>query len=369
MSRLSETGGNPVTIGALTAAADLKKQRYSDLVTQISIAAVLQSRATDGYDCPALRSLSNLIGHQWPDVGLPSYGWWLPRRSDARRLFGRAMTAGSAPAGGNTIVSASVQSIAAASRPLLTLDRAGAVRFEVDNTADSVLPEWNPSSGAGYWVQEGEAVTSTSLTLLSGVASPHTCGVSTDISRRLILQAETAEPQILAELQRLVAYTTEQGLWTGTNTNGEPLGILSTPGAETVPFAGATPTYAELVEMFEAYSDNNGDPTMMTFFCHPKLLSALMTTEVASGTGNFAASCIHGPRQVSLFGILVFPTRCIPDGKVVLCDPSNLAVVYWRSPQLISNPFALDTQGGRRLTILNDLDVVVRRRNQLVIGA
>lgn len=357
-----------MSITALTAAADLKKQRYSDLVTQISLAAVLQAGAAENYDCPAFRALSNLIGSEWPDVGLPSYAWWLPRRGDGRRLFGRAMTAADAAGGGNTVVSASVQTVAAAARPFTVLDRAGASRFEVSNTADSLLPEWNPSSGAGYWLQEGQAVTATSLSLLSGVASPKTCGVSTTISRRLLLQAPTAEPQILAELQRLVAVTIETGIWTGTNTNGQPLGILSTPGVETVAFANATPTYTELVEMFEAYADNNGDPGAMTFFLHPKMLSALMTQEVASGTGQFVAGCIHGPRQVSLFGIPVFPTQCIPEGKVVLCDPSNLAIVFWRAPQLISNPFALDTQGGRRLTILNDLDIVVRRRNQLVIG-
>ena len=93
-----------------------------------------------------------------------------------------------------------------------------------------------------------------------------------------------------------------------------------------------------------------------------------MTTEVASSTGNFVAGCIHGPRQLSLFGVPVAFSNAITDGTVILADPSDLHLVFWRSPQLIVNPFTSDTNGDVRITVLNDLDVVVSRRHSLVIG-
>jgi hypothetical protein len=73
-------------------------------------------------------------------------------------------------------------------------------------------------------------------------------------------------------------------------------------------------------------------------------------------------------RQVSLLGVPVFVSNAISDGTVLLANPSDLHLVFWRSPMLIVNPFTSDTNGDVRITVLNDLDVVVSRRHSLVIG-
>jgi HK97 family phage major capsid protein len=337
----------------------------------LGLAGIVTANATTQYVDPAARALSNLLGEQWPDHGLQSAeSYWMPRRSDARRLFGgrRDLSVGAGAAtGGNLAAHGAVTRLAAATRPISVLQASGAQVHEVSGVYELLIPAWDEGAN-GYWVTEGQAVTAAGLEITSGVATPRTVGAVQTISRRLIKQAIDIESQLISELQRIVASTMETGLWTGDGTNGTPIGIENTPGTETVTFATSTPSYAELVEMTEAYLDQNGDPSAMLFYCNPKTLARLMTTEVATSTGNFVAGCIHGPRQLSLFGVPVAFSNAITDGTVILANPSDLHVVYWRSPQLIANPYANDTNGDVRLTVLNDMDVVVSRRHSLVIG-
>jgi HK97 family phage major capsid protein len=337
----------------------------------LGLAGIVTAGAAHHHTDPGARALSNLIGRQWPDHGLSSpQAYWMPTRAIARQLFGgkRDLSVGSGPTtGGDLAAHGAVLRLAAATRPLTVLQRAGAQVHEVSGVHELTIPAWDETA-SGYWVTEKQAPAAAGLSITDGVATPRTCGAVQTISRRLLKQAIDIEAQLVAELQRIVASTIETGVWTGDGTDGTPIGIERTPGTETVTFATTTPTYAKLVEMVEAYLDQNADPSAMTFFCNPKLLARLMTTEVASSTGNFVAGCIHGPRQLSLFGVPVAFSNAITDGTVILANPQDLHLVFWRSPQLIVNPFSSDTNGDVRVTVLNDLDVVVNRRHSLVIG-
>jgi HK97 family phage major capsid protein len=337
----------------------------------LGLAGIVSASGGQNHTDPGARALSNLIAQQWPDHGLASpSAYWMPTRAIARQLFGgkRDLSVSSGPStGGDLAAHGAVLSLAAATRPITVLQRSGAQVHEVSNVHELVIPAWDESA-SGYWITEGQALTPAGNAISDGVATPRTCGAVQTISRRLLKQAIDIEAQLTAELQRIVASTIETGVFQGDGTNGTPIGIENTPGTETVTFATSTPTYAKLVEMVEAYLDQNADPAVMTFFVNPKLLARLMTTEVASSTGNFVAGCIHGPRQLSLFGVPVAFSNAITDGTVILANPSDLHLVFWRSPQLIVNPFTSDTNGDVRITVLNDLDVVVSRRHSLVIG-
>ena len=336
-----------------------------------SLVSMLKASTTDKHNDAACRALSNLIQAKWPGSPLSSpTGYWAPTRHFAKSMFGGKRdlsVGGGATTGGNLVAHGAVLTVAAATRPLLVLQRAGAQMHEVTGLESLTIPSWDESA-AGYWVSEKVAVTAAELTITSGSATPRTAGAQITVSHRLLNQAQDIESQLTAELGRIVATTVETGLWQGTGGNDHrPLGILNTPDTQTVNFGAATPTYAELVSMVDKYFEQGGDPSLMTFFCHPATLAALMTTEVSASTGNFVAACVHGPRQISLFGVPVFPSACITEGDVVLCNPADIHIVYWRSPQVIVNPY-VGVAGDKRLTILNDVDVVVNRRHQLVIG-
>ena len=356
-----------MSIQQLNAAADLRKLRHADVIQGLTLGSLLTAPVTNHHDVAVWRSLSNLIGAEWiTEAGLPSpTSWWGPRRCDVRALVGsRAMSVGNTPAAGDLAISSAVAAIAEAIRPRTVLERAGAIRQEVGGVVDATAPEW--SGGSGAWVAEGIDVPSAAVTVTSGTATPHTAGAYIEVSRRLLKQVLSIEADLAAELRRLVAATVEAGLINGSGSQAQPPGILNTPGATAVPFAGATPTYAELVAMAEAFYDNDGDPDAAAWFVNPADFTSLLAVTQASGTGQYAGQIVAGNRYI--LGTRAYLTNHIPAGKAILTDPRSLLITYWRAPLLITNPYALDTSGGQRLTVLNDVDITVRHRPQLIIG-
>jgi HK97 family phage major capsid protein len=356
-----------VSIAQLNAAADLRSLRHADVIGGLTITALLNAPVARRHDVPVWRSLSNLIGSEWAtEMGLPSpTSWWGPRRCDVRALVGsRSMSVGSTPAAGDLAISSAVAAIAEAIRPRLVLERAGAIRQEVGGVVDATAPEW--SGGSGAWVAEGVEVPGAAVTVSAGTATPKTAGAYIEVSRRLLKQAEAIEADLGAELRRLVAGTVEAGLIAGSGSEAEPLGLIETPGATAVAFTSATPTYAELVEMTAAYYDSDGDPDSAAWFVNPADFTDMLSVSEASGTGQYAGQIVAGNRYI--IGIRAYLTNHVPAGKAILTDPRNLLITYWRAPLLITNPYALDTSGGQRLTVLNDVDITVRHRPQLIIG-
>lgn len=323
---------------------------------------------TDGQ----LEALSNAIGQQFPDLaprqrkGAVSY--WLP----ADRHMLRALTAGgAAAAGGNLLIQSAVGPLLEAARPASVLQLAGAQIINAPaGAAEYVIPSWNEISSGG-WIAEGADAPQASLSVSTATATPRTVASRIAISRRLILQSlEPIEAAVLASLRDSNRALMEAGFFAGSGSSSEPLGIINTPGVQTQSFAGAVPTYSELVSMVDSYIGQEGDFSRMTFFLHPADLAALMTQEVASGTGQFVARVLASLRQFSLFGVPVFATSAITQGKVILCDPSQIALVFWSAPQLLIDR----TTGGKSISgaaevvLLNDCDIAVTRPAQIVIG-
>jgi HK97 family phage major capsid protein len=182
----------------------------------------------------------------------------------------------------------------------------------------------------------------------------------------MMKQAASIEAQIGAELARLVRGVVESGAFTGTGTVNEPLGLLATPGAVAVPLAGAVPTFAEVADMVDAYYGTDADPLAAAWFIKPTDFAKLLEVEKTAASGRFAATIENGVPYI--FGIRAWPTSHIPAGKVILTDPKNITLIYWRAATLLTNPYSLDTSGAVRLTCMNDCDLVVQHRGQLVIG-
>ena len=158
----------------------------------------------------------------------------------------------------------------------------------------------------------------------------------------------------------------ESGAFTGTGTVNQPLGLLATPGAVAVPLAGAVARYVELADMVDAYYSSNADPLAAAWFIHPTHLAKLLETEKTAQSGLFAATVENGVPYIC--GIRAWPTAYMPTEKVILTDPKNITLIYWRAATLLTNPYSLDTSGAVRLTCMNDCDLVVQHRGQLVIG-
>lgn len=358
-----------MSLSLLNAAADLRRLSHQQLVEGLSFGALISANASANYDPPAWRSLSNLIGEGWPERGLSArHAWWGPRQSDAKALAGnRSLSAGSTANGGNTVIASAVASIASALRPRLTLEIAGAQRVEVAGVADYVAPQWNETGLVGTWIAENSDAGSAALSVQTVAVTPKTTGVTLEVSRRFVQNAIASEAVLTAEIRRQVGGIVESAFFTGSGTEQQPLGLLLTPGAVAVPFAGAVPTYAEVCDCLDGYYASSADPTAATAFLHPSTFVALMEVQQGSGTGTYAASVAAGNRYL-LGGVPAQITSHMPAGRLLICDPRKIQTVYWMAPQIVVNRYALDTSGGVRFTILSEVNVAVQHVSQLVVG-
>lgn len=294
--------------------------------------------------------------------------YWLPPADLKRDL-----NTGTPSAGGNLVATDKLAALVGAARPASVLERSGCLSITVPGgSAEAgafVWPSLQDSTEAG-WVVEGQAVPAANFSVSTATASPHLIGAHQGLSRRLLKQStQPLEPAMVSELERSIRATSEAGFWAGSNQQGQPLGITSLPGTQAVPFAGSSPTYGEVLDMVEAYLDQEAAFENLAFYCHPKTLIKLLDTQVVSGSGNFIAS-IHGPRSLSVASCPLYASSGIPQGKLIALDPSRIAVIRWAAPQLLIDRFS----GGKSITgnvetiVLDAVDLIAARPSEIVIG-
>ncbi len=274
-----------------------------------------------------------------------------------RRMV-RDLGVSSSAAGGALASATDLQRVAAAVRPAVVLEQMGAERIEVSGVAEAAFPRF--AGGVGSWLAEGEAAPSDAATIDSVVATPHCAAARLGLSRRVRNGArEDIEAAVLRELEQCVRAVLESGFLTGTGSNDQPLGVINTPGIGTETFAGAVPTFAELEAMVGTYAAANGDISAATWLVHPNDFAALLSV---------ATSFIDGAHRIC--GIPVFTTSHLTEGKVLLLDPSAVALVFFGPAQTVMDTFSSDKAltGAAEVVVFNYADVAILRPAHVVVG-
>lgn len=316
----------------------------------------------DVFGCGAM----DLSGRHGCD--LTSY--WLP----AADLNRRDLNTATPSAGGNLVASDKLGPLIGAARPASVLERSGALSVTVPGGSGEAgsffWPTLSDSTEAG-WVIEGQPAPPADFSVGIAHAQPHLIGARQGLTRRLLRQSLVpVEPAMIAELQRSIRATSEAGFWAGSNSQGEPLGITTMADVQAVPFAGAVPTYTEVLDMVEDYLDQDADFESLAFYCHPKMLVQLMKAETVNTSGNFIAT-VHGPRSLSIASCPIYASSGIPQGKLIALDPSRVAVIRWAAPQLLIDRFSNSKSitGNCEVIVLDAVDLVAARPSEIVIGS
>jgi HK97 family phage major capsid protein len=261
-----------------------------------------------------------------------------------------------------------LQQVAGAARPPLVLELAGVAAVQIDDAQEAGMPRWRGNGGG--WISEGESLADAGLTLSTVNVSAHHAGAQLTYSRRLRIGTRgDQEAAVIAEMRRNVSQVIEHGLIQGTGRNGQPLGLLyQATGA--VSFAGATPTYAELLAMVEALGDADADIGSSAWLMHPSMAATLAGTERAAGTGLMAIEAI-GLRQWVAVGLPVLTTTQMPEGTITLMDPRAAQIVYFGAPQLLADPFSGSNSitGATKVIVSNYVDIGVPEPALVVVGS
>ena len=212
-----------------------------------------------------------------------------------------------------------------------------------------------------YWL-DGENVNATEVTPTVDVklATPHTCGCMTSITRTLLEQTSGAAEDYVAQIvAKSIGRNIEKACLNGTGNDGQPLGILNTEGVQSVSLAGETIAKADVVEWVHKALDENADGAN-AWITTPDVLKALRTTD--DGHNHYLAE--NGMME----GYPLFASNLCPEGKMIFADWSQLLLANWGELDLVVDRRPNATSGGVRVLLLQDVDVVVKNPKAFVVG-
>lgn len=230
-----------------------------------------------------------------------------------------------------------------------------------------------PSQTAGattYWVAEGSAPTESQLTVGQVTMTPKTVGMFTDYSRKTLLQTTPAiEMLVRADLAAGIALEIDRAGIAGSASGAEPRGVINTAGIGAVAGGtnGAAPTYANVVALEEQVAIANADIGNMAYLTNAKMRAQLKLTQQFASTNGvpvWQGGEVNGYRAVASNQVPSNLTKGTSSGvcsAIVFGNWADLLIGMWGGLDLILDPYALATSGGRRIVALQDVDVAVRR--------
>lgn len=198
--------------------------------------------------------------------------------------------------------------------------------------------------------------------------SPKTCGALTVLSRKFVIQSDPSGEQLVRnDLAASLATALDVAALTGTGTSNQPRGILNATGIATDDFAGATPTWAEVVAMESDLLAANVNPISGAYVTTPAIQGLLKTVEKASGSGEFiwTPAAERGLGMVN--GYPAMSSSSSPAGKVILGNWGDLVLGFWRAIEVEVNPFHDFAAGSISLRALMHVDVAVRHGESFAV--
>lgn len=218
------------------------------------------------------------------------------------------------------------------------------------------IPRQTTASTIGWISTEGGASAETAPAFDQVTMNPKTMGAFVDYTRQLLLQSSIdVENLVRNDLVMQMALALDTGVLYGTGSSGQPTGVSQQSGINTTTFAGADPTYAEVVAMETAVAVDNADVGTLAYITDAAMRGAFKTTEKASGTAQFIWE-MGG----TVNGYTTHITNQVTDGDVFFGNWADVFVGFWGGLDLTLDPYTGATSGTRRIVALQSADVAVR---------
>lgn len=291
----------------------------------------------------------------------------------ARSQATRALVAGTASAGGNLVATELLgSSFIELLRNAMVLDRLG-ITWLRGLSGNVVIPSQDGAATC-YWVDEAGAPTGSQQSIDQVPLNPKTIGAYTDYSRRLLLQSSLdVEAFVRADLAAIVGLGIQQAALVGGGTH-EPVGLLNTSGIGSVAGGtdGAAPTYEHMVDLETAVSSANADVGNLGYLTNSKVRGKLRKTQEFASTNGKAVWTSGRERGIGeVLGYDAHVTNAMPSnlvkgGSGAACSAiafgnwADMIIGMWGGLDVMLDPYALATSGGRRVIALQDVDVAFR---------
>ena len=227
------------------------------------------------------------------------------------------------------------------------------------------IPKQSGAASAS-WISEGAAAAESDQTLTQVSLVPRTVGAYTDVTRKLLLQSSIdIENFVRNDLARVIALKIDLAGLYGSGVANEPLGLKNTVGIGAEAFAGAVPTFPEVIAMESDLGSANallGSPCYIT---NASMRGSLKGTKKDAGSGEFVWT---GGQDGEMNGYRAFVSNQVAAGDVWMGNFADLLMGFWSGLDLTVDPYTNSTSGTVRIVALQDCDVAVRHPESFCLG-
>ena len=233
-------------------------------------------------------------------------------------------------------------------------------------SGDVKIPRKSAGASAGWVSSEGGATSESEMTLATVSLAPKTLGAFTDVTRQLLIQSsEDIDRLIRDDLTTAIAIAIDKAALEGSGSSGQPTGILNQTGVNTVTnFAAANPTFAEVVTLQTAVSEDNALLGNLSYIVPPAMYGALKTTEKATNTAQFVVE-----NDGSIAGYNAIVSAQATAGNLYFGNFSDCLVAFFGGGvDIIVDNSTGATAGTQRIVALQSVDVAVRHAVSFAFG-
>ena len=221
------------------------------------------------------------------------------------------------------------------------------------------------AGASGYWVGEDTAPTSSNATFDTLQLRMKTVAGNTYVTRNMLKQTTLdMEAFIREDLAQALALALDKAAFYGTGSSNQPKGIKNTTGINSVSFAGANPTYAELVQMETEIGADNAAVDSMAYIVNARTKGHCKTTQKFSGTNG--APIWEDGNQINGYRTLV--TNQINTGDVFLGNFADYIVGLFGGLEILVDPYTYSNKGAIQVTGFQDVDFGARHAASFCYG-
>ena len=221
------------------------------------------------------------------------------------------------------------------------------------------------SKTTASWIGEDDSAPSTDVNFGLVSLRAHTLAARSAITRRLLNQSSLGIEALVREnLARDLALALDYAGFYGDGSSNSPVGIKSTSGIGSVTFAGANPTFAELVGMETSVSLQNADVDSMAYIANAAFRG------YAKSTKKFADASMNTiwEQGNTVNGYNALTTNQVALGDVFFGNFSDLIVGMWGGLEVMVDPYTGSDKGQLKIVVMQDVDFAVRRAQSFVVG-
>jgi len=233
--------------------------------------------------------------------------------------------------------------------------------------SDVKIPKKATASSAAWLATEGANVAESEPTFSQISLSPKDLGAFTEVTRRMIQQSTLdIEALIRDDLAQSIATAMDLAALAGTGSSGQPTGIKTTSGINTVDFGAAVdliPTFAQVVQMETEVAADNALQGNLAYILPASMYGALKTVEKAANTAQFV---IEPGGTMNGYKAIV-SNQCTA-GDLYFGNFSDLLVGMWGGLDILVDPYTNSKSGTILIRAIQSMDVAVRHPVSFCLG-